>query len=77
MQESYRKTSNRALHQVIYFVGVRRFGEAQLLRKLHWGNQDRVLGGLSATLTLGLLQVPWILPVEERARDLGRQTSTA
>src|SRR5260370_28648612 len=29
MQESYRKTSNRALHQVIYFVGVRRFGEAQ------------------------------------------------
>jgi hypothetical protein len=32
MQESYRKTSNRALHQVIYFVGVRRFGEAQAAR---------------------------------------------
>src|SRR5258708_4330858 len=29
MQESYRKTSNRAVRQVIYFVGVRRFGEAQ------------------------------------------------
>jgi hypothetical protein len=29
MQECYRKTSNRALRQVIYFVGVRRFGEAQ------------------------------------------------
>ena len=28
MQESHRKTSNRALRQVIYFVGVRRFGEA-------------------------------------------------
>ena len=28
MQESYRKTSNRAVHQVIYFAGVRRFGEA-------------------------------------------------
>jgi len=29
MPESCRKTSNRALRQVIYFVGVRRFGEAQ------------------------------------------------
>jgi hypothetical protein len=33
MEESYRKTSNRALHQVIYFVGVRRFGEAQAQRR--------------------------------------------
>jgi hypothetical protein len=27
MQESYGKTPNRALRQVIYFVGVRRIGE--------------------------------------------------
>jgi hypothetical protein len=31
MQESCRKTSNPAVRQVIYFVGVRRFGEAQPL----------------------------------------------
>jgi ABC-type antimicrobial peptide transport system permease subunit len=30
MQESYRKTWNRALRQVIYFVSVRRFREAQV-----------------------------------------------
>jgi len=28
IQESYRKSTNRALRQVIYFVGVRGFGEA-------------------------------------------------
>ena len=28
-QESYRKGPNRALRQIIHFVGVRRFGEAQ------------------------------------------------
>jgi hypothetical protein len=34
MQESYRKTSNRALRQVIYFVAVRRFGEAHPLKQV-------------------------------------------
>jgi hypothetical protein len=33
LQESYRKTPNRALRQVIYFVGVRRIGEPQPLEK--------------------------------------------